>query len=159
MGVKSGRWAAALAAAALTVGGSAAAQPQERMQARQHGGPAASMIELLDTSGDGKVSLTEITDEQRRLIAAIDVNRDGKLSADEFRRRGRLLMSLRTYTLFDLLDADGDGQLTADEIAAPSKRWLKRYDADKDGAISAEELPQSPTRREAAPGWMPMQRP
>ena len=39
-------------------------------------------ITLFDTDGDGKVNLAEITDEQKRLFGAVDVDGDGNLSVD-----------------------------------------------------------------------------
>lgn len=96
---------------------------------------------LLDTNGDGKVSLDEIRAEQARLIAAADLNGDGKLSVDEFRRRGWWFQRLHTTTLFDLMDANGDQILSADEIANPSARWFKRYDKDADGGVTPAEVP------------------
>ncbi|MDJ0948391.1 MAG: EF-hand domain-containing protein [Alphaproteobacteria bacterium] len=107
----------------------------------------ARMMQILDTDGDGKISLAEITAEQRRLVAASDVDGNGTLSADEFRRRGGLFQRLGTTTLFDLMDADGDKILTAEEIQKPSERWLTRYDANGDGALDADELPQPQWRR------------
>ena len=48
-----------------------------------------------------------------------------------------------------MLDTDGDRKVTEAEIAAPSARWFKRYDANADGAVSADELPQWRPH----PGW------
>lgn len=110
------------------------AQPEERRQSR--------FIRMMDTNEDSKVSLKEITDEQKRLVGAADVDGNGKLSAKEFRRRGHWFMRMHATTLFDLMDANGDQELTADEITDPSGRWFKRYDANADGALSADELPQ-----------------
>tara|TARA_R110000868_G_scaffold99535_6_gene273933 strand:- start:4678 stop:5196 length:519 start_codon:yes stop_codon:yes gene_type:complete len=96
---------------------------------------------LLDTNGDGKVSLDEIKAEQARLAGAADVDGDGKLSVDEFRRRGWWFQKLHTTTLFDLMDANGDQMLSTEEISAPSARWFKRYDKDADGGVTAAEVP------------------
>ena len=108
---------------------------------------AERRIQLLDTDGDGKISVAEIVAEEKRLFAAADVNGDGKLSADEFRRRGRWFVRLGTMSFFDMLDADGDGQISATELTGPSERWFKRYDADKNGTIDTKEYVDSRARR------------
>jgi Ca2+-binding EF-hand superfamily protein len=100
---------------------------------------AERRIGLLDTNGDGKVSAEEIVNEEKRLFAAADVNGDGKLSTEEFRRRGRWFVGLGTTSFFDMLDADGDGNVSAAELTGPSERWFKRHDADKNGTIDTEE--------------------
>ena len=123
---------------AALAGGPALAQ-----DSNQNDRPRESrFVRFLDTNGDGKVSLAEINAEQKRLIAASDVNGDGKLSVDEFRRRGRLFMRLHATTLFDLMDANGDKELTEDEITKPSARWFARYDENGDGSLVSDELPQ-----------------
>ena len=99
------------------------------------------MIRLFDLNGDGKVTLEEINTDQARIFTALDVNDDKSMSVDEIRRRGRSLQIFRTTTLFDLLDANGDGKLSVAEVQAPSKRWFKRYDANGDGVMEASELP------------------
>lgn len=109
-----------------------------RRHKRGHGMRRA--FKLLDTNGDGKVSMAEIAAEQKRLLAAADVDGNGTLSADEFRRRGRLIMSLRTWTFFDMMDADGNGELSAAELNGPAGRWLKRKDGDKSGDLTREEI-------------------
>jgi hypothetical protein len=106
-----------------------------------HGQSLSRTFSLLDTNGDGSVSLDEIKAEQARLIGAADLDGDGKLSVDEFRRRGWWFQKLQTTTLFDLMDANGDQVLTADEVANPSARWLKRYDKDADGGVTPAEVP------------------
>ena len=52
------------------------------------GAGVSRTFNLLDTDGDGKISLTKIRAEQARLIATADLDGDGKLSVHEFRRRG-----------------------------------------------------------------------
>ncbi len=150
---------AAAAAALVATGGLALAQeargPHREMGPHQemgphrddrgaHRGPAfggGHPQRALDTNGDRKLTIDEIKAEEDRIVALADVNGDGNLSPDEFRRRGwMMLMRLRTFTLFDLLDANGDGKVTLAEIEAPSARWLARYDTNKDGALDADEL-------------------
>ena len=114
---------------------------EEHREAR-HARRAQRFIEFYDTNGDGKVTLDEIVADQARLIGAIDVDGDKTLSVAEVKRRGRLLRMWRTTTLFDLLDANGDGKLSAEEVSAPTKRWFKRYDTNGDGVMEASELPE-----------------
>ena len=152
--------AAAIAAAIAFAASAAAAQSpsasggQEASRAGEDAGQrmgrrAARFIRIFDTDGNGTVSLAEIAAEQTRVLGAADLDGDGALSVEEFRRRGRLIRSLGATSLFDMLDANGDRKVTAAEIAAPSARWFKRYDADADGAIAAGELPQPRWHR----GW------
>ena len=75
---------------------------------------------LFDTDGDNKVTLAYICAERARLIGAADLDGDGKLSVDEFRRRDWWFQRLHTSTLFDLIDVNGDQVLTAEEISNPS---------------------------------------
>lgn len=128
----------ALVAAALMIGSAAAQQGGDASEGERR---TPRTFTILDIDGNDKVTLDEIAAEQKRLIAASDLDGDGKLSVTEFRRRGWWFQRLRTTTLFDLMDANGDLSLTADEIAAPSARWFKRYDADADGSLAVEELP------------------
>ena len=132
------RPAVALAAAALITASAAAQQGGDAPESERQ---TPRMFRILDVDGNDKITFDEISAEQKRLISASDLNGDGKLSVMEFRRRGWWFQRLRTTTLFDLMDANGDAALTADEIAAPSARWFKRYDADADGNITSEELP------------------
>lgn len=100
------------------------------------------MLQMLDTDDSGGITMDEIAAEHGRLVVAADVDGDGALSVDEFRRRGHLFQSLATTTLFDLIDADGNGLLTPAELNAPSERWFGRYDANDDGVMDGDELPQ-----------------
>jgi Ca2+-binding EF-hand superfamily protein len=98
------------------------------------------MFEMLDVNHDGKLTFDEISSEYKRMIAASDVDGDGAISVDEFRRRGHMIMSVGAISMFDMLDANGDGKITLEEIQAPSQRWFKRYDANKDGNVDSDEL-------------------
>lgn len=138
---------AATAIAAALLAAPAPSPAQDTGQAPPRDRAVDRMMGLLDTDGDGRIGAAEVAAEQQRLLRAADLDGDGKLSVAEFKRRGRWFLSMRTTSLFDLLDGDGDQHLTLEEIAAPSRRWLKRYDANDDGAIEATELPRRPWQR------------
>lgn len=126
--------------AALLISAPAHAQSAGKMMKGGDSACVSRTFSLLDTDGDGKISLAKIRAEQTRLIAAADPNGDGKLSVDEFRRRGWWFQELQTTTLFDLIDADGDQSLTAEEIANPSARRFKPYDKEANGGVTGEEV-------------------
>ncbi len=145
--------AACLAALTLILAGAALAQsgpPAGETRGEGANRPsrhAMHFVRIYDTDGNGTVSMDEIRAEQKRVVGMADVDGDGALSVEEFRRRGRLIQSLGTTTLFDMLDADGDRKITATELAAPSARWFARYDGNGDGAMAAGELPRRGWRR------------
>ncbi len=110
-----------------------------------HGGHSrfsARQLAILDTNGDGVVSQEEIAAEHGRLLGAADIDGDGQLSADEFRRRGTFFIRLGTTTFFDLIDVNGDQQISQDELNQPMGRWFVRKDTNSDGNIDAEEFSQ-----------------
>ena len=135
----------AICTALLVTAAASFAQDSQEKRPRERG--ESRMVGLLDTDGDGKVSVDEIAAEHKRLLGAADINADGKLSVAEFRRRGRWFQALGATTLFDLMDADGDQTLTLAEIQAPAQRWLTRHDRNGDDAIEQSELPRRKGRR------------
>ncbi len=120
--------------------------------AQERGSRASQLLGILDLDEDGKMTLDEIGDENKRRLGAVDLDGNGLISPDEFRARGQLLLAMRTTTIFDLLDGNGDGNLTADELTAPSARWIARYDQDGDGALNAEELAATSPQRSGTSG-------
>ena len=72
------------AAVAVLLAGSPAFAQDKKSGDGMKSGQGASLsrtFSLLDTDGDGSVSLNEIKAEQARLIGAADLNGDGKLSS------------------------------------------------------------------------------
>jgi Ca2+-binding EF-hand superfamily protein len=84
----------------------------------------------LDTSKDGKVTLEELQAYYRK-------SGFGPVQMRAAQVQGR--SGAMTQTLFKLLDANGDGKLTSDEIARASEA-LHRIDSDEDENISTSEV-------------------
>ncbi len=113
--------------------------PEGGQRRSRHGG---RQLELLDTDGSGSASREEISGELGRLLGAADVDGNGQLSPDEFRRRGSFFIRLGTTTFFDLIDTNGDQQISDEELNQPMERWFARRDENSDGNIDAEEFNQ-----------------
>ena len=77
--------AAALAASAAAIPASAAPGPNDP---GNHPVPlrAQIMFNLIDTNGDGAIDATEAAALQKAIFGALDANKDGKLTEDEFRK-------------------------------------------------------------------------
>jgi hypothetical protein len=81
--------AAAFAASAASLPAIAAPgdQPaQNQTQPRPAPLRAQIMFNLIDTNGDGAIDATEAAALQKAIFGAIDANKDGKLTPDEFRQ-------------------------------------------------------------------------
>lgn len=146
-GIATGALLLGLATSALAQGG----PPRpggESQNLAQTGGPgghshhSTRQLDILDTDGNGSVNREEIAGEHSRLLGAADIDGDGKLSPDEFRRRGTFFIRLGTTTFFDLIDANGDQQISVEELNQPMERWFTRRDSNSDGNIDAEEFNQ-----------------
>lgn len=99
-----------------------------------------------DTDGDGKVTLAEIQAKRGAETASVDADGDGKLSAEELvaarLAQAKTRIEAGVKARIAAQDADGDGKLSAAEMAAPPApvKLFEMLDANKDGALSEEEL-------------------
>ncbi len=124
----------------------------------------AQRFKQLDKNGDGYITQDEIPQERKeffkRLLSRWDKNGDGKLSQEEFlaaaSRRGgprgqrpgeqdrpgpRQPAQLRPVVppVFRLLDANGDGKITREELAKAVDR-LMQLDRNGDGVLTPDEF-------------------
>ncbi len=132
---------AAIAGAAGFAMAQDSAQPQ-----RQFG------IFQSDSNSDGVVTRQEFDAGRDARFASLDANNDGQLTRDEMRagrgdrghrghRRGGM-HSMRNA------DANNDGNITREEFLARPNQMFDRLDANNDGVISADERPQRGERGE-----------
>jgi Ca2+-binding EF-hand superfamily protein len=132
----------------------------------QPGGPASGGPSLeerfreRDRNGDGKITAEDIPEPLRNRFAAMleraDKDGDKAISLEEFKRASGLVAGRpgqpgspppgprdRPPPLGDIvyraIDADGDGTLSADELANASQA-LKKLDKDGDGKVTRREL-------------------
>lgn len=122
----------------------------------RHGGP---IIRVIDADKDGVISPAEISSAPG-LIATLDANSDGVVSADELHPPRPADAPERPAPPADdshprpiipvmlALDANGDGSLSAAEIAGAAAS-LKALDLNSDGSLTRDEL--RPLPPEGAP--------
>lgn len=122
------------------------------------------IFQRLDANGDGKLELDEMPEPARqglrRFFEQADANRDKSLTLEELRKGQENLRRLtginpptKTQTpnapnrgpgagdgaLFGALDANGDGAISSEELAAAADS-LKKFDRDGDGQITRREM-------------------
>lgn len=89
-------------------------------------GATSEYLARMDADGDGRVALAEYQDWLGYAFDAMDANRDGILAPGEQpggrgKPLSREVHRARLAEAFRRQDADGDGWLTAAELAAPPR--------------------------------------
>jgi hypothetical protein len=86
---------------------------------------------------------------ERPGIAALDQNKDGKVTREEFEAGARE----RAEKAFARLDANGDGSISKEEflVGGKDRDLFKRFDRNGDGVIDKNDRPQHPGKGEGRP--------
>lgn len=160
--------AVSIAAVALALGGVAHAAQEQR----GWGGPdanatvtradaqakAEAMFAKMDANSDGKVDQADMAARTGQRFDAMDTDRNGALSRDEFmnghqtmhggaghdghkmgKREGRRGERGAKAGMMRMADANGDGALSKQEAVAGALKHFDMTDANKDGKLTPEE--------------------
>ncbi|OUS06336.1 hypothetical protein A9Q96_09885 [Rhodobacterales bacterium 52_120_T64] len=73
-----------------------------------------------DANGDGIVTSAEVLASLKAMLEEFDTDGDGTLSISEFEALHSAAIREKMVDRFQMLDNDGDGQITTDEITAPA---------------------------------------
>lgn len=115
-------------------------------RAARHTAMVDRMFERLDADGDGRITVEELRAARMEVFERADTDGDGVLSVEEYTAHLETMrmerMAERMARRLARYDADGDGQVTAEEFAAAQDHWFQRFDRDGTGSISREDLEQ-----------------
>jgi len=129
------------------------------------GGDKGDHMKMMDADSDGKVTAAEHADGAKKMFGKMDADKNGRVTAAEMdaahpmmkhhkdhdqasarsddkahgdKAHGGKMMS--SSEKIATMDANSDGQLTAEEHAAGAKKMFTKMDRDSDGTLTAQEL-------------------
>lgn len=128
-------------------------------EAQGHKGPRINFEEL-DANSDGELTQTELDAHRLARFTSADADGDGALSKAELLARAKEgredRAERRADRMIERLDANSDGKLSAEEMAARGEgrrgNIFERLDADSSGTISKAEFEQAKTLRKGKRG-------
>lgn len=151
--MKSTRFIAGIVVVATSVV-AVGAYAQSEAKAQGHGaGPGMHgkkmSFEVLDTDGNGEITLEELQSRSKDRFIEIDTNQDGMLSAEELEAHAQKQTSERVAMMIERHDTDGDSLLTIEEMpgAGRGEAMFARIDPNGDGIITQEEFEQAKSQR------------
>ena len=98
------------------------------------------MMERLDGNSDGKITMAEIMAYREQLFAEHDKDGNKAISLSEFEGIWMTQMRPMMVDKFQMMDDDGDGQITDAEVDQKMSRMMRWMDKDDDGALSIREM-------------------
>ncbi|MBV1897474.1 MAG: EF-hand domain-containing protein [Rhodobacteraceae bacterium] len=151
--MKSTRFIAGIVVVATSVV-AVGAYAQSEAKAQGHGAGSGMhgkkmSFEVLDTDGNGEITLEELQSRSKDRFIEIDTNQDGMLSAEELEAHAQKQTSERVAMMIERHDTDGDSLLTIEEMpgAGRGEAMFARIDPNGDGIITQEEFEQAKSQR------------
>jgi Ca2+-binding EF-hand superfamily protein len=138
----------------------AAMKQRPKADAERSGVAAEAIFTRADANGDGKISREEAPERLAQGFDRIDANSDGFIDKGEFKTMTQRMAERAGAAgaarpeqavgvmVLKALDADGNGELSASEIADAAKT-LAKFDKNGDGKLDKEELLTQVPRPEA----------
>ena len=120
-------------------------------------------MKMMDTNGDGMISMDERAAACKAMFTATDTNGDGMLSADELSAMNMKDMAamnmpsdpaktaMMVQAKIKMADTNGDGMISMNEEDAASQAMFMKADANKDGMLSAKEVSDAMTMMMSKP--------
>jgi Ca2+-binding EF-hand superfamily protein len=100
------------------------------------------IFDSADTNGDGVITREEFHAARERAFTKLDRNGDGYIDKDDLSGRlaGRQKAQERLAQLVTQLDQDGDGRVSKAEFVDGPTPLFDRADADHNGELSRDEV-------------------
>jgi hypothetical protein len=105
------------------------------------GGMGAELLQNVDKNGDGALSQDEINAAVDGRFVEFDVNKDGKLSLEEFRALWAEITRPIAVRAFQFLDPNGDAAIEKQELDDRFGHVVARFDRNDDGMLSPADRP------------------
>jgi hypothetical protein len=98
-------------------------------------------LDEMDADHDGVLTRAEMSSEADRTFAGYDRDGDGRVTSAERDAAGGVRTAMGGFVRahWAEVDADGDGVVTRDEVAATAASMFVRSDRDGDGKVRAED--------------------
>ena len=118
----------------------AAPRPQGADQGLAGQDQYEAWLNRIDIDGDGKVTREEWATHQAAGFSRVDADRDGKLTAAEMRTALQPQRESEALKVFQRWDLDKDGFVTEEEFLGRDFPGFRMLDTDGDGVITADDL-------------------
>jgi Ca2+-binding EF-hand superfamily protein len=100
----------------------------------------SGLLESYDTNDDGKLTQAEIDAARQANLATFDSDANGALSLPEYQALWADTMRRAMVRQFQAHDADGDGSVTVEEFTVRFADVVEVLDRNGDGELTRDEL-------------------